>query len=182
MDDRVTQIMQRVADGDESSDVLLTLLYDELLHIASRVISKENSPTITRTELLHEAAIKVLNSNASSIKFENRKHFFAASGKVMRNIMIDRARARRASKRGGDKSREELFDVVDEDKNDEMLAMKDSLERLEKQFPELANIVNLRYFAGMTNASISEGLDLSEAKVSRMWKQAKQWLQRDMGA
>ncbi|HVJ83278.1 MAG TPA: ECF-type sigma factor [Planctomycetia bacterium] len=165
------------SDFQEASR-LLPLVYDELRRLAAhRLAAEPAGQTLQPTALVHEAYLRLAGS-ADAPRWENRAHFFAAAAEAMRRILIDAARRKLAAKRGGDRERVEIdvagpapeFPPVD------LLALDDALRRLESEAPEKAQLVKLRYFAGMTTAEAAEALGISIATAERHWTFARAWL------
>ncbi len=174
----VSQILQRVSDGDRAaSDELLPLLYEELRRVAAARMRQEAiDHTLQPTALVHEAYLRLMRQPDSG--WENRKHFFVAAAEAMRRILIEHARARNAAKRGGGAKRVPLDDLELHGTMDpaEVLAIHDALVELERESPDRAALVKLRYFAGLDEAAAAEALGISRATAARWWVLAKAWL------
>lgn len=161
----------------ESSD-LLPEVYEELRQLAHSRMNQENSPqTLSATALVHEAYLRV-SKNEESPRWSNKRHFFGAAAEAMRRILIDRARAKRSQKRGGELNPEELCEsqIIAPVKDDEILAVDEALEELEKVDSDSAELVKLRYFSGMSWAEIADATGISDRTVRRHWKYTKTWL------
>ena len=185
----VTQLLDRLGEDDEDAEAaLFRRVYQELRARARGQRKRwKGDPSLQTTALVNEAYLKLVGQDDRS--WENRSHFFAVSAMAMRQVLIDRARRKRAEKRGGDAPRlslEELRETLgretamSEEDAEAVLILNDALERLEEEHPRAARGVECRFFGGMTIAETAEALDLSTATVSRDWKQAKAWLYREM--
>ena len=155
---------------------LLPLVYEELRGLAARKMQMEGPQTLQPTALVHEAWLRLSGEN--EVRFENRAHFFAAAAEAMRRILIDRARARLAAKRGGKMERVELecLELSIEADDDTLLAVHDALNRL----AEHDAFIQLRFFAGMTNEEAALALGIPERTARRQWSFARAWLYRDI--
>lgn len=177
----VTTLLLRWRAGDEAAlDQLLPLVYSALRRLAARQLRDERSGhTLQATALVHEAYLKILGSDAGLV--ENRIHFFALAAKAMRRILIDHARRRAAEKRAGDLRRVTLTDVLadsphDHERQVDALALDQALRRLEAFKPRAAQVVELRYFGGLTLAEAAEVLGVTSKTVTREWSTARLWL------
>jgi RNA polymerase sigma factor (TIGR02999 family) len=149
----------------------------ELHRLAHHYMSRERTGhTLQTTELLDEAYLRLVGDPKRN--WQNRTHFVAAAAQLMRRIMVDHARERRARKRGGDAVKVSLDDaaLVTEDRSEELLALDEALERLAAQDPRKSQIVELRYFGGLTVEETAAFLKLSPRTVKREWRTAKAWL------
>ena len=155
----------------------LELVYNELRRLANYKMAQEApGNTLQATALVHEAWLRLINDEDR--KFENRTHFFAAAAESMRRILIDRARSRKAQRRGGGQvfiDFEEGLLVSPED-DEQLLAVNDALEKFASTHPAQAKVVNLRYFAGMTSEEIAGMMGISVSTVKNYWIYAKAWL------
>lgn len=180
--DRVVQWLAEAEQGDRmASEQLLPLLYVELRRLAAARLAREKSgQTLQPTALVHEAYLRLIQGR--DLGWQGRGHFFGAAAEAMRRILIERARKRRRPKHGGDRRRTTLDDgaAKHEPHPEELLALDRSLSRLEARDSEMAQVVKLRYFAGLTVAETAAALEISERQVNRHWTSAKAWLQRDM--
>ena len=167
--------------GDRVSD-LMPLVYDELRRIAARYISRERpGQTLQATALVNEAFVRL--SAERPREFQNRTHFLAIAALSMRQILVQRARARQAAKRGGAPQRITLDDAnlaAADPAGIDILALDEALTRLATLDPEQARIVELRYFGGMTVEETAEAMGSSPATVKRHWAMARAWLKRAM--
>ena len=174
----VTQILQAAETGDpDAAAKLLPVVYGELRRLASAEMRHERSDhTLQTTALVHEAYLRMLG--AQNPPWNDRAHFFRAAAEAMRRILIEHARKRRRIKRGGDRVRVSLSDLklgVAEDP-DTILALDDALGRLDKQDPRAADVVRLRFFAGLSVEETAKALEVSERTVKREWSFARAWL------
>jgi RNA polymerase sigma factor (TIGR02999 family) len=174
----VTRIVQAAQMGNrDAAAELLPLVYAELRKLAHARMSKlPPGQTLQPTELVHEAYLRLVGK--AGLPLESRKHFFFAAARAMRDILVERARSKAGPKRGGDRRRVDLEDRVSmhEPPADEVLALQEALQELEREDPLKAHIVNLRYFTGMTMKEIGQVLDLSERSVHRHWRFIAAWL------
>ena len=174
----VTQLLLDWSNGDaESLNKLLPIVYQELRRLASHYIQQERPDhTLQATALVHEAYLKLIDTK--DVRWQNRAHFFGVMAKVMRHILVDLARRRRAEKRGGGNKvpLDEAIELpgVKEDVN--MVALDEALTRLAENDEQQSQIVELRYFAGLTIAETAEVLGISPATVKRDWEMARAWL------
>jgi RNA polymerase sigma factor (TIGR02999 family) len=171
------------AVGDESPAAgLLPLVYDELrLLAAARMAAEPSGHTLDATALVHEAYLR-LAGPAGDARFANRAHFFAAAAEAMRRILVDHARRRHAAKRGG--GVRAAFDPTQLPApchDAEVLAVDDALDRLAATEPRAAELVKLRYFAGMTVPEAAAALGVSARTVDAWWAYARAWLEADLG-
>ena len=175
----VTRILNAVELGDfAAADQLLPLVYDELRKLAAaRMADEAADHTLQATALVHEAWLR-LTGDEPDTRFANRAHFFAAAAEAMRRILVDRARARATGKRGGGWERIDLEKVeIAADADDETLVLvSELLEKLAQEEPKVAEVVKLRFFAGLTLEEIGQALGLSERTVKRHWSFARAWL------
>ncbi len=165
-----------------SSDEWLPLVYDELRRLARREIRRELEPqTLQTTALVHEAYLRLVGGAERS--WGDRAHFFGAAARAMRQILVDRARARQAQKRGGDAQRVplEAVELVDLEQDPErFLALEAALSRLERFDERKARIVMLRFFAGLSIAETAGVLEISATTVKDEWSFARAWLFREI--
>ena len=177
----VTQILSAIDQGDpNASEKLLPLVYDELRRLAAIRMARESAgQTLQPTALVHEAWLR-LNQNAPTWK--NRAHFFGAASEAMRRILIESARRKASLKHGGGQERINIddLDVAEILPNASLLLMNDALERLKVADPEVAQIVMLKFFAGLSNEQIVEITGSSDRTVRRQWAYAKAWLLNDI--
>ncbi len=177
--DQVTQILQSINEGDSgAANKLLPLVYDELRKLAAKRLADEvPGQTLQPTALVHEAFIRLVDSSMSD-HWNTRGHFFGAAAEAMRRILVEKARRKNRIKHGGQTRRVDVdpenFQQIESD--DQVLALNDALEQLELQHPDKAEIVKLRYFAGLSNAEAAEALGISTATAQRYWLFSRVWL------
>ena len=175
----VTLILNRTQAGDlNAASELLPLVYDELRKLAAARMANENAGhTLQPTALVHEAWLRLTQDDAEA-QFANRAHFFAAAAEAMRRILVDRARARATGKRGGGWERINLNKVeIAADADDETLVLvSELLEKLAQEEPKVAEVVKLRFFAGLTLEEIGHALGFTERTAKRHWAFARAWL------
>jgi len=179
----VTRLLLAWRDGDPSAlERLLPLVYSELRGIAHARMRAETpgSHTLQTTALVHEAYMRLVEGER--VPWQNRAHFFAVCARLMRHILVDRARARGARKRGGERHAIPLGDEVGcvPSRDEELLAVDEAMERLMKADPRKGEIVELRYFGGLTVEETAEALGLSPETVGRDWKVARLWLLHEL--
>jgi RNA polymerase sigma-70 factor, ECF subfamily len=176
----VTVLLSEWRGGDERAlGKLIPLVQPELHRLAHHYMSRERSGhTLQTTALLDEAYLRLIDHTKPL--WQNRTHFVAAAAKLMRRIMVDHARERHALKRGGGAVKVTLDEAaaMTETRSEELLALDDALEKLAAQDPRKSQIVELRYFGGLTVEETAEFLKLSQRSVEREWNMAKAWLYR----
>lgn len=181
--ERLSTVLGEVRRGERlAGEELLPLLYGELRRLAaSRMARERPGQTLQPTALVHEAYLRLLEGE--DMGWEGRGHFFAAAAEAMRRILIERARHHRRLKRGGDQKRVTLDEGAarEEPEAEEMLALDRGLSRLEERDTVMAQVVKLRYFAGLTVPETASALGVSPRQVNRHWTAARAWLQREMG-
>ena len=174
----VTQLLHAVEAGDlKAAEELIPLIYDELRRVAAVKMSKEApGQTLQPTALVHEAYLRLISG--SQPKFKDRQHFYHTAAEVMRRILVDRARAKLAAKRGGKAEHVEwdAVEVAAGDDDDWTIGVHDALDELYQLDPEKAEIVKLRFFVGLNNAETAALLEVSEKTVQRYWSFCKAWL------
>ncbi|MDB6088808.1 MAG: subfamily polymerase sigma-24 factor [Gammaproteobacteria bacterium] len=203
LDRPVTRLLTNWSGGDEAAlSELTALLYQELRTLAQRHLRRERSNhTIQRTALVHEAFVRLVDQQ--SIDWRSRGHFFALASSTMRRILVDHARARLASKRGGGAAVLSLEEIIgtgesndqaaaspadsipephtpDHESDDELAAIDAALERLAVIDARQVKIVEMRYFGGLTIDETARALDISDATVKREWTVARAWLRREL--
>ena len=165
-------------------DQLTPLLYDELRRLAHPKLCYERKHhTLNTTALVHEAYLKLVDQTRAS--WQSRAHFLAAAAQTMRYILLHYAERRRALKRGGDAQKvpfDDVHDEITEERADELLALDETIQRLADFDPQGAQIVEYRFFGGLTQPEIGEVMGLSERTVRRRWLRAKAWIQRELQA
>ena len=178
----ITRILQALEHGQtQAADELLPLVYEELRRLAAhRMANEAAGHTLQPTALVHEAWLRLAGEEHQ--RWDGRGHFFAAAAESMRRILIERARRRNALKRGGDFERVNLddVDVATLADSDTLLLINDALEKLEKEDPAAAQVVKLRFFAGMTNDEAGAALGISARTAKRCWTFARAWLFQEL--
>jgi RNA polymerase sigma factor (TIGR02999 family) len=181
--EELTQLLIAWHNGDRGAlDLLMPLIYDELRQLAHRYLKRQpKGQTLQTTALVHEAYLRFAGRDAA--EWRNRVHFFAVCAQVMRNLLIDHARARQSIKRGGDLHQIDLAEAaaVDAGQDEQLLALNAALERLAEIDLRKSRIVEMRYFGGMSAGEIAEELGLSEITIKREWLKARAWLYREIG-
>lgn len=179
---QVTDLLLRWSDGDsEAREKLVPLVYDELRRIARRCLAGQRSDrTLQSTALVHEAYLRLVDH--TSVRWENRVHFFAVAAQLMRRILVDQVRMKRAKKRGGDCVTLLLTEDVASTKQRELdlLALDQALDNLAALDARQCRLVELRFFAGLSIDETSQVLEISPATVKREWSTARLWLLREM--
>lgn len=174
----ITSLLKDWSGGDQSAfDRLFTLVYEELRVMASRYMQRERvDHTLQTTALVNEAYIRL--ASQTDAPWQNRLHFFAVAAKVMRHILVDHARAQRSAKRGGGAEKISLdeADVISQGRALELIALDDALKELVQLDPRQAQVVELRYFGGLTLEEVAQFLKVSSDTVTRDWNSAKAWL------
>ena len=179
---RVTELLVAWKEGSEQAlDDLVPFVYKELHRLAKNQLRKERpGHSLQPTALTHEAFVRLFGFR--QVNWQDRAHFFAVSAQVMRHVLVEHARKRRAIKRGGHDIRVSLTEAraavaaVDID----IIALNEALEHLEAEDPRQCRVVELRYFGGLNEEEIAEVLGMSRATVSRDWSVAKLWLRREL--
>jgi RNA polymerase sigma factor (TIGR02999 family) len=168
-------------EGRQSLDSLLPIVYQELRRLAASYLRREKpGQTLQPTALVHEAYLRLMKDRPD--RWQNRAHFCAIAAHSMRQILIERARARGAQKRGGGRPRVTLDEalVAGGERSIDLVALDEALERLAAMDPEQARLVELRFFGGLTVEETAEALDMSPATVKRHWTVARAWLAREL--
>lgn len=177
----VTELLVRWRSGDESAlENLLPLVYDELRRLARHYLASERTDhTLQSTALVHEAYLRLVDQ--APLQIESRAHFFGIAARLMRQILVDHARGRRASKRGAG-CRITLDESADlsPKKDLDLVALDDALNELSRLDVQQARIVELRFFAGLSIEDTSQVLNISPATVKRNWANARLWLHREL--
>lgn len=178
----ITQILQDWNDGNENAkERLMPFVYDELKRQARILMSRERSNhTLQPTALVHEAFMRL--AETSGIDWQNRSHFYGIASRLMRQILVDHARVHAAEKRGNNPIHFSLDDlqIPVEERADSILILNEILDRLAEFDEQQAKIVEMRFFGGMNNREIADGLEISERTVGREWQSAKLWLFREL--
>jgi RNA polymerase sigma factor (TIGR02999 family) len=174
----VTRILSAIEQGDPcAAEKLLPLVYDELRKLASaRMAQEKPGQTLQATGLVHEAYVRLVGVETRRT-YRDRSHFFASAAAAMRRILVDNARAKRSGKRGGGRVRQPLEDVAASRPDDELLALHEALDQLSAEDPLKAQLVELRYFGGLTADQAADVLGISASTADRHWVFARAWLQ-----
>ena len=176
----VTQILQQIDAGDPSAaDQLLPLVYDELRKLAAARMARESPDhTLQPTALVHEAYVRLVKD--CDQQWDDRGHFFAAAAEAMRRILVEGARRKGAKKYGAEFSRLEFDDVTDSDGPGlvDLLSLDEALRELEQHDSESAQLVKLRYFAGLSHVDAAAAMGISRRAADRLWALARAWLFR----
>jgi RNA polymerase sigma-70 factor, ECF subfamily len=181
---QVTHLLTRWSQGDDAArEKLFPLVYDELRRLARRCLARERPDhTLQSTALVHEAYLRLVGH--SSVHPNDRVHFFAVAAQLMRRVLVDHARMRAAGKRGGQCLTVTLSEAVALPKQRELdlTALDAALQKLSRTDPQQAQIVEMRFFAGLSIEETSRALEISPATVKRDWAMARAWLYREMKA
>jgi RNA polymerase sigma factor (TIGR02999 family) len=179
----VTRILAEIEQGDRAAaEQLLPLVYEELRSLAAQRLAHEKpGQTLQATALVHEAYLRLVDTHQAQ-QWNSRGHFFAAAAEAMRRILVERARRKKRSRHGGGRRRLDLDTelYVSREPDDSLVALDDALERLAKEDPQSAELVKLRYFAGLTIPQTAEILGVSPRKANFMWSFARAWLRREI--
>jgi RNA polymerase sigma factor (TIGR02999 family) len=180
----VTQILSAIGAGDpKAAAELLPLVYDELRKLAAaRLAGEKPGQTLQPTALVHEAYLRLVSGQPDG--WAGRGHFFAAAAEAMRRILVNRARDKGRLKRGGGRRREELVALVDaaDASPDDLLDLNDAIAGLAGAYPRCAELVKLRFFAGLDLDEAARALGVSRSTADREWRFARAWLFRVLGA
>ena len=181
-DHSISQLLLEVSQGNrEAEAALMTQVYGELRRLARKYMRAERANhTLQPTALVNEAYLRLMGQQGAT--WQDRAHFFAAAAQLMRHILVDHARARKAEKRGGEQQQVTLTDAIAsaESKTVEVLALHEALENLGRLDPRQARVVELHFFGGLTFEEIAYILDSSERTVKRDWTMARAWLKLAM--
>jgi RNA polymerase sigma factor (TIGR02999 family) len=173
-----TVMLAAIEAGDsKAAEQLLVLVYEELRRLAASKLAQEApGQTLQPTALVHEAWLRLVGDQHPS--FKNRTHFFRASAEAMRHILIDRARRKKTERHGGSYRRVDFeeFDAATPSADEQLLVVNEALDKLALEHPVQAELVKLRYFAGLTNEEISEVLGISVSTVKNYWAFSRAWL------
>ena len=181
--EKITRILKAAAQGDSEAALdLIPLVYDDLHHLAhARLRKVGQGRTLQTTDLLHESWARLVGNG--SFDFENRRHFFGAAARAMRNILVEQARRREALKRESSRNEPispDLPEVVTTLPIEDVISVSDALEKLEVSHPRHAEVVWQRFFNGLTMEEIAEVLGTSLTTVERDWRFARSWLQEEL--
>ena len=184
MPDDVTQLLESWSNGDQVAlEKLMPLVYDELHRLAQRYLRQERSDhTLQSTALVHEAYLRMVDQK--NVRWQNRAHFFGVAAQSIRHILVDHARSHRAAKRGSGAAKLSLDEAigVPEKREVDLLALDESLERLSSLDPQQGQIVEMRFFGGLSIEETAEALRISPATVKRDWVMAKAWLYQNLSS
>jgi RNA polymerase sigma factor (TIGR02999 family) len=179
----VSHLLAAIDRGDpHAAEQLLPLVYDELRRLAARKLAHEApGQTLTATALVHEAYLR-LAGGGEGPRWDGRGHFFAAAAEAMRRILVESARRKRSLKRGGGLARQELDEaqVIAPEAPEDLLALDEALDKLAARAPAKAELVKLRYFAGLTIEQAAQALGISPATAERHWAYARAWLHQEI--
>jgi RNA polymerase sigma factor (TIGR02999 family) len=180
----VTRILSAVEQGDpQAAEQLLPLVYNELRRLAAqRLVQEKPGQTLQATALVHDAYLRLVGGDSAQ-QWNSRGHFFAAAAEAMRRILVENARRRNSEKRGGGCERQELIEsqIVAPETGHDLIALDEALDKLAGVDPSSAELVKLRYFAGLTIPQAAEVLGVSPRKADSIWAYARAWLRREMG-
>lgn len=178
----VTRLLQDLIEGDEEApDKLMPLVYDELRRLAGGYMRRERSDhTLQPTALVHEAYMRLVREK--EVRWKNRSHFFGIAARLMREILINYAKAHNSAKRGGSMHKIALDDarILPREQATELIALDEALRNFEKDYPRQSRVVELKFFGGMEAKEIAEILQVHEKTVMRDWNFAKLWLFREL--
>ena len=178
----ITQLLLAWSDGDKQAlDRLVPLVYDELRRLAQNYMRKERAgQTLQTTALIHEAYLRLID--ADRVQWRNRAHFFGIAARLMRQILVARARERGCQKRGGGAEHVSLDEamVIDERLDEDLVALDEALGELSQFDARMAQVVEMRFFGGLTEEEIAAALDVSTKTVRRDWRLARSWLRRKL--
>ena len=176
----ITQYLRELSDGNESApEHLMPLVYGELRRLAQGYLEGERADhTLQATALVHEAYIRLVDWK--NVSWQNRAHFFALAAQVMRRILVDHARGKKAEKRGGGMTKLALDEAISfpQQREVDLVALDDALKTLAELDPAQSKIVELRFFGGLTIDETAEAMRISPATVKREWQMAKAWLHK----
>jgi RNA polymerase sigma factor (TIGR02999 family) len=180
----VTRLLSAIDQGDaQAAERLLPLVYDELRELAAERLAREKpGQTLQATALVHEAYLRLVDT-AQAQQWHNQGHFFASAAEAMRRILVERARHKHSLKAGGGRDREEMPDIAgpDAEPSVDVLALNEALEKLEKLDKRRADVVKLRFFAGLTIEETAQSLGIATSTVESDWAYARCWLRLEIG-
>jgi RNA polymerase sigma factor (TIGR02999 family) len=181
---QITRLLSAIEQGDSrAAEQLLPLVYDELRRLAAEKMRQEKpGQTLQATALVHEAYLRLVDVQKAR-DWKSRSHFFAAAAEAMRRLLVDRARRKRSLKRGGDRARVSLAEanLAAAEDSEEVLAVDEALAGLTAADAQAAELVRLRYFAGLSIPEAAEALGISPRSADRLWVYARAWLRRAIG-
>jgi RNA polymerase sigma factor (TIGR02999 family) len=180
--EQVSQLLDQMKEGDESAaERLMPLVYAEFRALAARYLKRERANhTLQPTALVNEAYLKLVDQ--SRVQWQGRTHFFAVGAQAMRRILVDHARRRQRLRHGGQRARVTLDEAValSPQRDEDVLALDEALERLSKLDPRQAQVVELRFFAGLSVEEVADLLGVSKRTVEGDWTMARAWLHREL--
>jgi RNA polymerase sigma factor (TIGR02999 family) len=179
----VTRILSAIdQDGPQAAKQLLPLVYEELRKLAAQKLSLEKpGQTLQATALVHEAFLRLVDSETTRA-WDNRRHFFAAAAEAMRRILVESARRKARLKHGGGRERDPVeLEIACPERAERILNLDEALDRLAASSPEAAELVKLRYFVGLNNAEAAASLGISPRKANQVWAYARAWLREEIG-
>jgi RNA polymerase sigma factor (TIGR02999 family) len=180
----VTRVLSAIQQGEpQAAEQLLPLVYNELRRLAAeKLVHEKPGQTLSATALVHEAYLRLVDVD-NSRHWNDRKHFFVAASEAMRRILVEQARRKLSQKRCGDRNRLDLdmADLIAPEVPDEVLAVDEALSSLATVDAQAAELVKLRYFAGMSIPEAAEVLDIPPRSADRLWAYARAWLRRAVG-
>ena len=178
----LTRILSHISSGDKAAaDRLMPLVYDHLRSMAATYLRRESpGHTLQPTALVNEAYLKLVDQR--NVDWRGKTHFFAVSAEIMRRILVDYARSKKRQKRGGDFERIKLHTdlQISRDRDDDLLAVDEAIDKLAKKDSRQAKIVELRFFGGLTVAEVAEVLGISKRTVEAEWTVIRAWLRREL--
>jgi RNA polymerase sigma factor (TIGR02999 family) len=180
----VTQILNAIDQGDpHAAAQLLPLVYEELRKLAAQKLAHEApGQTLQATALVHEAYLRLVGHDQAK-RWDSRGHFFAAAAEAMRRILVERARHKATLRCGGKKQRLDFDQIkpAQDDRSQELLALDEALHQLERHDAQAAQLVKLRYFAGLSHQQAAKALGISRRAADRLWALARAWLYKQIG-
>jgi RNA polymerase sigma factor (TIGR02999 family) len=180
----VTELLVAWGEGNRAAhSELMELVYSELKQLARAYLRREYANhSFAATALVHEAYVKLVDQR--NVRWQNRSHFFGVAAQAMRRLLVDRARAAQAAKRGGSNAKQSAYpelQAIQDPPDIDVLALDEALSRLEAMEPRWSRLVELRFFAGLSVDETAAALELSPATVKRDWSLARAWLYREIG-
>jgi RNA polymerase sigma factor (TIGR02999 family) len=181
----ISQLLSAVDGGDQdAAEQLLPVVYEELRRLASQELRHERpGHTLQPTALVHEAYLRLVTGSGQP-QFKCRRYFFAAASQAMRRILVESARRKQTQRAGGELKRHEFVEdgIALPQRSEDLLALDEALQRLATDAPRKAQLVELRFFAGLTIAETAKLLEISTATAERDWTYARAWLRRELDA
>ena len=179
----MTRILTAMERGDaQAAEQLLPIVYAELRQLATQKMAQEKpGQTLEATALVHEAYMRLVDGNDAQV-WKSRGHFFAAAAEAMRRILVENARRRRSAKRGGGRARQELNEsnLAMPERSEDVLAIDEALAKLALTDPQSAELIKLRFFAGLPMKQAAQILGISERNAHYVWAYARAWLRREL--